>query len=246
MKTPRRADRRQQRIDARRESRRAAVANQGLPGDALAGTQLLQFSWHAAEPPAVAARRLDLGAWVAAERPCCPRCTREGHREILVVGADAAGHVSVIACHVHGHFLPLNRVWPLAVYGKPEQVAAERAALESMTRHWRDAERKVRASDQQFFHDHPTRQWRARSAFTPWECHGEAKVSGQRYAIVQRGAPEYQRALVVTADPGFDLSSPPAEFPDSMIDAYCREFAAHPEGSDHVSLTLADLGGDAA
>ena len=164
----------------------------------------------------------------------------------MIAAADEAGQLSAIACHRHGHFVPANTVWPLAVFGPHERVGAQRGALESMTQHWRDVERKVRAGDQQFFLDHPNRQWRARPALTPWECHGQASIDGQRYAIVQRGAPDYQRALVVTADPGYSLSNPPPEFPDSMIDAYCREIAAHPEGSDHVSLTLADLGGDAA
>ena len=162
MKTnPNRAARRQRRIDARRAERRAAIANQSLPGDALAGGQLLQLSWHAVEPPAAAARRLDLVAWVNTEKPCCPRCALEGRQELLIVGADEAGQLSAIACHWHGHFVPANTVWPLAVYGQPERLAAERAALESMTQHWRDVERKVRAGDQQFFHDHPNRQWRA-------------------------------------------------------------------------------------
>lgn len=246
-----RALRRLQRIAERRESRRAgrgamqagvAIENQHPSGSTAPGVQLLQLSWHSAEPPEVAVRRLDLAGWVATAKPFCPHCALEGHRDLLVIGADAAGCLDAIGCNLHGNLVEMHSWWPLAVYGPGDQLAAQRDALTVMARAWREAELRARAGDHQFFLAHSRRQWRARPALTPWEGYGHAAIAGQRYAIVQRGAPDYQRAVVVIADPGFDLSCPPAEFPDSMIDAYCRQLVAKPSNM-YIVLTPAELDG---
>lgn len=249
-----RAIRRQQRIAERRESRRAAragiqadtaIENQDPSGSTAPDALLLELSWHAAEPPEVAARRPDLLDWVASAKPFCPLCASDGRCELLVIGADAAGRFDTTGCIRHGSLVDMHDRWPLAVYGPGDRLAAQRDALTIMARAWREAELRARAADQQFFLAHPGRQWRARPTLTPWEGYGQASSAGQRYAIVQRGAPNHQRAVVVVADPGFDLSCPPAEFPDAMIDAYCRQLVAKPSGT-YIVLTPTELGGGTA